>query len=357
MNPSHRDLPPSPPSYPGDPWRPVDPATPDPGAVEPAPRVTWSVDPPVVTRQAHPLDDPASAQPSPAVAASAASAAGATGAVGSSRRRSVVAPLLAIGLIAGVASSGGTVLALSGAGLLDRPAVVPTSSSTASQTAYTLSNAQDIDAATEAVVQKVAPSVVTITSQVQATRRFGGSQTETGVGSGVIVDAKGDILTNRHVVEGATSLTVTLSDGTDHPATVVKISDTTDLAVVRIDPTGLSLTPATLASSDSVAVGQTAIAIGSPLGEFTETVTRGIISATDRTIDVSDPSTGSAEHLTGLLQTDAAINPGNSGGPLVDLSGQVVGLNTAVASSSEGIGFAIPISAAASLVASAGAAA
>jgi S1-C subfamily serine protease len=100
-------------------------------------------------------------------------------------------------------------------------------------------------------------------------------------------------------------------------------------------------------------VGETAIAIGSPLGTFTESVTRGIISATGRTITVQDESTGQPETLTGLLQTDAAINPGNSGGPLLDASGAVIGINTAVSTQAEGLGFAIPISAASSLIAQA----
>ena len=103
----------------------------------------------------------------------------------------------------------------------------------------------------------------------------------------------------------------------------------------------------------TVQVGQTVIAIGSPLGTFTETVTKGILSATGRTITVRDETTGRPETLTGLLQTDAAINPGNSGGPLLDAAGRVIGVNTAVSTNAEGLGFAIPITAAASLIAQA----
>ncbi len=270
----------------------------------------------------------------------------------------MVAPLLAVGLIAGVASSSGTYLALASSGAFDRaatPAATAGQSGQAAQVAYTpTTGVSDIDSATVDVVSAVTPSVVTVTAEVPSTGRSRFvAPTATAVGSGLVVDATGLILTNRHVVEGATSLSVALSDGTKHVATVVKISDTTDLAVIKIDPAGLTLVPATLADGSSVEVGQTAIAIGSPLGEFTETVTRGIVSATGRTIEVSDSQTGQTVTLKDLIQTDAAINPGNSGGPLVDLAGRVIAINTAMASSSEGIGFAIPISAASGLIASA----
>ena len=109
----------------------------------------------------------------------------------------------------------------------------------------------------------------------------------------------------------------------------MKISDTQDLALVKIDATGLK--PATIGNSDEIKVGQTAIAIGSPLGTFTETVTKGIVSALDRSIQVQDEQTGRPVTLSGLIQTDAAINPGNSGGPLLNAAGEVVGVNTATA--------------------------
>ena len=125
-------------------------------------------------------------------------------------------------------------------------------------------------------------------------------------------------------------MSVELEDGTQYDASVVSVSDDQDLALIKIEATGL--TPARIASSSTLEVGQTAIAIGSPLGTFTETVTKGIVSAVDRTITVTDDSTGRPETLTGLIQTDAAINPGNSGGPLLDASGAVIGVNTAVSS-------------------------
>jgi S1-C subfamily serine protease len=170
----------------------------------------------------------------------------------------------------------------------------------------------------------------------------------TGVGSGLILTSNGYILTNRHVVENSRTLTVTLMDGRDLAASVVRISDTTDLALIKVDATGLPA--ATIGDSDSIEVGQTAIAIGSPLGTFTETVTRGVVSGLDREITVTDAATRRQTTLKGLIQTDAAINPGNSGGPLLDAAGQVIGLNTAVATSAEGLGFAIPIGAAKDLI-------
>jgi S1-C subfamily serine protease len=200
------------------------------------------------------------------------------------------------------------------------------------------------------VVASAKDSVVTLTSELGATRGpFGG--TATGVGSGIVLTADGYTLTNRHVVEGSTSLKATLVDGSEYPATVVTMSDTQDLALVKIDATGLK--PATIGDSSTIEVGQTAIAIGSPLGTYTETVTKGIVSAVNRTITVQDEQTGRPVTLDGLIQTDAAINQGNSGGPLLNVAGQVIGVNTATASSAEGLGFAIPIQEAARLIAQA----
>lgn len=200
------------------------------------------------------------------------------------------------------------------------------------------------------VVAAVRNSVVTITSQGFSSRGF--SQIpSTGVGSGIVLTADGYILTNKHVVAGSQSLTVELADGTQYPATVIKQSADKDLALVKIDAHGL--TPAVIGDSASLQVGQTLVAIGSPLGTFTESVTKGILSATGRTITVQDELTRQPVTLTGLLQTDAAINPGNSGGPLLDANGRVVGVNTAVSSGAEGLGFAIPIGDAASLIAQA----
>jgi S1-C subfamily serine protease len=128
----------------------------------------------------------------------------------------------------------------------------------------------------------------------------------------------------------------------------VSTDETHDLAVIRA--TGGDLVAATLGDSSQLLVGQTVLAIGSPLGEFTETVTRGIVSALDRAITVGDQATGSSKNLSNLIQTDAAINPGNSGGPLINERGEVIGINSAVSQQAEGIGFAIPINAAKDLI-------
>jgi S1-C subfamily serine protease len=200
------------------------------------------------------------------------------------------------------------------------------------------------------VAQKASPAVVTITNSSAST--FGPySIPSTGVGSGFIFDSNGWILTNRHVVQGGGKLTVTLNDGRELTGTVAATDTEHDLAVVKIEATGLPTIP--LGGSSSVKVGQLVVAIGSPLGTFTDSVTSGILSATGRTITVGDPATRQPRTLTNLLQTDAAINPGNSGGPLLDSSGRAIGVNTAAASSAEGIGFAVPIDEAASVIAEA----
>ncbi len=170
----------------------------------------------------------------------------------------------------------------------------------------------------------------------------------TGTGSGVIFDANGLILTNHHVVEGdPTSLTVHLNDGREFDATIYGIDTLTDLAIVKVNATGLPTAP--IGDSSTVQVGQQAIAIGSPLGTFTDSVTSGIISAVGRSIPVD------SGQLNNLIQTDTAINPGNSGGPLLDPSGKVIGINTAVAGQAQNIGFAIPINIARPMMAQASA--
>jgi S1-C subfamily serine protease len=200
------------------------------------------------------------------------------------------------------------------------------------------------------VVASVRDSVVTITSSGFSSRG-NVAIPSTGVGSGVILTADGYILTNRHVVAGSQSLTVELADGEQFPATIVTQSTDQDLALIKIQASGLKA--AVIGDSATLQVGQTVVAIGSPLGTFTETVTKGILSGTGRTITVQDEQTNRPVTLNNLLQTDAAINPGNSGGPLLDAAGRVIGINTAVSTDAQGLGFAIPISAAASLIAQA----
>jgi serine protease Do len=199
------------------------------------------------------------------------------------------------------------------------------------------------------VVANAKASVVTITADGLSAGGFSPLQVPTtGVGSGVILTSDGYILTNHHVVAGSTTLTVKLADGREFPATLIRTSTTTDLSLIKINATGLAA--ASIGDSATIQVGQVAIAIGSPLGTYTETVTKGIVSGLNRDITVSDQGTRTQVALHGLIQTDAAINPGNSGGPLLDSAGNVLGIDTAVASSAEGLGFAIPISAAADLI-------
>jgi S1-C subfamily serine protease len=191
-------------------------------------------------------------------------------------------------------------------------------------------------AVTEAVAQ-VAPAVVTI--ETTGGGLFGGSS---GTGSGFIYDSDGWILTNRHVVQGSDSLTVTTNEGREYAAEVYGTDTLTDLAIVKIDATDLPVAP--VGTSADLRPGHIAIAIGNPLG-YENTVTTGVISGLGRNIVASDATQTSSDQLNNLIQTDAAINPGNSGGPLVNSAGQVIGVNTAVSTSPQGvgIGFAIPI--------------
>ena len=187
------------------------------------------------------------------------------------------------------------------------------------------------------IVEKCKDSVVEITTESASSgNSIFGQYVSQGAGSGVIISKDGYIVTNNHVVSGATSLKVTTTDGTEYDASVVGKDSQTDLAVIIVDANNLQA--ATLGDSDILQVGDPAIAIGNPLGELGGTVTTGIISATDRQITIDD------ETMT-LLQTDAAINPGNSGGGLFNADGNLIGIVNAKESSTgiEGLGFAIPI--------------
>ena len=200
-----------------------------------------------------------------------------------------------------------------------------------------------------AVVAAITPSVVAVTSRVQTLTPFGPSDVE-AVGTGFVVRADGFILTNQHVVEGASAVTVTLPSGEEHPASVVAQDAQHDLAVLKIDAAGLPAV--SLGSTDGLDLGETVVAIGYALDlSGGPTVTSGIISSLDRTIDVQGTNgSGTPRSYDGLLQTDAALNHGNSGGPLVTLDGRVVGVNVAGGDGVENIGFAIPIDTAAPLL-------
>jgi S1-C subfamily serine protease len=194
----------------------------------------------------------------------------------------------------------------------------------------------------EAVIAKVRPAVV----EVNVTTQQGGA-----IGSGVIIDGRGYIVTNNHVVNGAQSMTVTLYDGTNLPAKLVGTDPADDLAVVKITPPSKGLTVAQIGDSSKLTVGQDVMAIGNPLG-ITQTVTHGIISALGRS--VSEGQGGAT--IPNAIQTDAAINPGNSGGALVDLQGNLIGIPTLTAIDPEfntpasGVGFAIPSNRVATIV-------
>jgi S1-C subfamily serine protease len=268
------------------------------------------------------------------------------------RRLPGVGAVLAAAVLAAVLASGST-FALVEFGLGQNPAASPSASpATNASLTGTNSNVNSTPADASAVAAAALPSVVTITTDTTVTGRFGSSGQATGVGSGVILTSDGYILTNNHVVENSTSLSVLLSDGRTVSATVVKTDPTHDLAVIRASATGL--TPAKLGDSSTIQVGETVLAIGSPLGTFTGSVTEGIISATNRTITVNDGGSRTGTTLSGLLQTDAAINPGNSGGPLVDGAGKVIGVATAGSAQGSGVNFAIPINTARTLISQSG---
>jgi putative serine protease PepD len=204
----------------------------------------------------------------------------------------------------------------------------PNTTSAAGNRAPAVSTAQTGSLAD--VVAAVSPSVV----QINVTARQG-----SGTGSGVIIDSSGVILTNAHVVSGASRIQVLLSTGKTVEATLVGADNNADIAVIQVNAG--TLTAATIADEGSVRVGDTVLAFGSPLG-LEGSVSAGIVSALDRQVE------GRSSNLDGMIQTDAAINPGNSGGPLVNSAGQVVGIDTAIATTSEqggniGVGFAIPI--------------
>ena len=170
---------------------------------------------------------------------------------------------------------------------------------------------------------------------------------EQNIGSGFIVRADGLILTNKHVVSDETSkYFVITNDKKEYPITQVYRDPANDLALLKIEPPagGPVLKPLALGDSSSLQLGQTVIAIGTPLGEFTNTVTSGIVSGLGRGITAGSRYEGYVEKLDNIIQTDAAINPGNSGGPLLNSNGEVIGINTAVAQQGQNIGFAIPVS-------------
>ncbi len=194
------------------------------------------------------------------------------------------------------------------------------------------------------VAAKVSSSVVSIVTSVKTTNFFGQSSNSSAAGTGIIVSSDGYILTNKHVISGASTVAVITDAGTTYEDVEIVATDPlNDVAFLKVkDASNLSV--ATLGDSKTISVGQQVIAIGNALGEYQNTVTSGIISGTGRSVTASDGTSYNTETLTDMIQTDAAINSGNSGGPLVNAAGEVIGINTATSTSAENMGFAIPIS-------------
>ncbi len=268
------------------------------------------------------------------------------------RRRGDVAMVIAAAVLAAALASGFTAALTPRAGTASPAAAAATGTAATANTTGVLAAAANTSSSVASIVASDNPAVVTIETTVttQGTGRRGGA-TGTGVGSGFIYAANGYILTAAHVVEGASQITVTLADGRTFPGTVASSDATLDVAVVRIGATGLPTIP--IGKSSNLQIGQMVLAIGDPLGQYPDSVTVGIVSGLDRSVTVADDLTGQPRDLTGLIQTDAAINQGNSGGPLIDASGAAVGIVNAGSSSAQGIAFAIPIDAAATVLAAA----
>lgn len=227
--------------------------------------------------------------------------------------------------------------------------VLPTMLSPTPDSSLLLSTT-NIDTAITIAVAKVGPAVVTVVGTIPGGQTFFGiSPDQTVSGSGVIISDKGYIVTNNHVIEGIQKVVVILADGKQLDAKIINTDLYSDLAVLKVD--GQMPAVAIFGNSDALKPGESVIAIGSPLGDFKNTVTVGVISATGRTID-----SGQGYQIEDLIQTDAAINSGNSGGPLVNLAGEVIGINELVVRGSdysapaEGLGFSIPANTARAVV-------
>jgi 2-alkenal reductase len=222
-------------------------------------------------------------------------------------------------------------------------ALFPTNTPLALPTQTLSVSSTTVESAVIGTVERIGPAVVTVLASIPGQTSVFGTATEgQSSGSGVIISADGHILTNHHVIEGAREVRVVLADGSELPASIVNYDVFADLAVLKADGAMPAVAP--LGNSDQLKPGETVIAIGSPLGAFKNTVTVGVVSGTGRMID-----TGNGYVMEGLIQTDAAINQGNSGGPLVNLAGEVIGINTLIvrgggmgSAVAEGLGFAIP---------------
>ena len=255
------------------------------------------------------------------------------------RRGALVATALALGAGAGAGAYAGFSGGSKSASPAPATTTVPAPQSAATQSAAITTNSTTL---TE-LYKNVTPGVVdiTVTSSGGGADPFnGGGGTSQAEGSGFVVDTNGDIVTNQHVVDNATAITVHFPDGKSAKATLVGSDPSTDIAVIKVNVAASALHPLTLGSSKNVLPGQAVVAIGSPFG-LADSMTSGIVSAIGRTIQAPN-----GYSIAGSIQTDAPINHGNSGGPLLDLSGNVIGVNAQIESGgggSDGVGFAIPI--------------
>ena len=247
-----------------------------------------------------------------------------------------------VGVIIAIMLAGGA-LAISIVNMMNSQESQP--AATVSADGYYTGNSIEFEETSIAgIVSKVTPAVVSIISEVRTTGYFGYG-TSRASGTGMIVTEDGYIITNKHVVNGARSVQVITDSGDTYDnVTIVGTDPLNDVAYLKINGvSGLPTIP--LGDSKTIAVGQPVLAIGNALGAYQNSVTQGIIGGTGRSISAGDSDGNNVEYLTDMLQTDAAINPGNSGGPLVNAAGEVIGINTAVSTDAQGLGFAIPISA------------
>lgn len=250
----------------------------------------------------------------------------------SNRKKWLWTWVLGLGLVV-LLSVGGVVIHAASATALASP------TQTALQPNIPLTSSDSLEAQVQAVYQRASPAVVNITTRSLAYDFFLNPVPREGSGSGFLYDTRGHIVTNFHVVENARELQVTLADGRTLSARVIGTDPTNDLAVIRVDGLSDSWQPLPIGNSEGLTVGQFVVAIGNPFG-LERTLTFGVVSATGRVIQSPD------DRVVGeVIQTDAAVNPGNSGGPLLNLQGELIGVNTAILSpsgASAGIGFAIP---------------
>jgi len=251
----------------------------------------------------------------------------------------IVLSALGGGLVSGAVIYG--LVAVEPEPISSTPASLPSPSSTPETSVFQFSNT-DLETTITDAVRDISPSVVTVLGVIPGQGNFFSQAANQEVsGSGVIISQDGYILTNNHVIEGTEQQSIILADGTEVDAEVVGTDEFADLAVLWTDPEQIPGV-AGLGNSDNLSPGESVIAIGSPLGRFKNTVTVGVVSATERMLRINENY-----QMEGLIQTDAAINQGNSGGPLVNLAGEVVGINTLIvrgggSSIAEGLGFAIP---------------